>query len=79
MSIMFNGVPVLADSHCPSTHMFFLNEDYLHLFVHKDEDMAFEPFVKPVNQNVKLAKVYWTGALGSSNNRLHGALTALTA
>ncbi len=77
-SLMFNGKPVIADSYCPASHMFFLNEGYLHLFVHKDEDMRFEPFQKPVNQNVKVAKVYWAGALGSSNNRLHGALTAVT-
>lgn len=77
-SLMFNGKPVIADSYCPSSHMFFLNESYLHLFVHKDEDMRFEPFQKPVNQNVKVAKIYWAGALGSSNNRLHGAMSGLT-
>lgn len=78
-SLMFNGVPFLADSHCPANHVFMLNEAYLHLFVHKDEDMRFEAFSKPINQNVKVAKVFWMGALGSSNNRLHGKLSALTA
>jgi hypothetical protein len=77
-SLMFNGKPVIADSYCPSSHMFFLNEDYLHLFAHKDEDMRFEPFQKPINQNVKVAKIYWMGALGSSNNRLQGLMSALT-
>lgn len=78
-SLMFNGKPVITDSYCPANHMFFLNENYLHLFAHKDEDMRFEPFQKPINQNVKVAKIYWMGALGSSNNRLQGALTACTA
>lgn len=78
-SIMFNGIPVIADSYCPSQHMFFLNENYLHLFAHKQEDMRFEEFQKPINQNVKVAKIYWMGAFGSSNNRLHGAMTVLTA
>lgn len=77
-SLMFNGVPVIPDSHCPASHMFFLNEDYIHLFVHKDEDMRFEPFQKPINQNVKVAKLYWMGAYGTSNLRLLGACTALT-
>lgn len=76
---MFNGIPVLPDSHCPANHFFFLNEDYLSLYVHKDEDMRLEPFAKPINQNIKLAKIYWMGAYGSSNNRLHGLLNALTA
>jgi hypothetical protein len=78
-SLMFNGKPVIADSYCPASHMLFLNENYLHLFVHKDEDMRFEPFQKPINQNVKVAKIFWAGAFGSSNNRMHGALNAVTA
>jgi hypothetical protein len=78
-SLMFNGVPLIADSHCPANHVFFLNENYLYLFAHKDEDMRFEPFVKPMNQNIRVGKVYWMGAIGSSNNRLHAKLSALTA
>lgn len=77
-SLLFNGLPVLPDSHAPSGNFMFLNEDYLHLFAHKEEDMRFEPFAKPVNQNVKIAKVYWMGAYGTSNARLQAALTALT-
>lgn len=77
-SLMFNGLPVLPDSHCPSSNLFFLNEDYIHLFAHKEEDMRFEPFAKPVNQNVKIAKIYWMGAYGSSNNRLHAVMSAIT-
>lgn len=78
-SLMFNGSPFIADSHCPANHVFMLNEKYLHLFAHKDEDMRFEPFQKPINQNVKVGKTYWMGAFGSSNNRLHAKLSALTA
>ena len=77
-NLMFNGIPVIADSYCPANYFYFLNENYLHLFAHKDCDMKFEPFQKPVNQDVKTAKVLWMGALGSSNNRLHGVLSALT-
>lgn len=78
-SLMFNGIPLLADSHCPASNFFFLNEDYLHLWAHKDEDMRFEPFTKPINQNLKVAKIYWMGAFGSSNSRLQGGFNALTA
>lgn len=77
-SLMFNSAPVLPDSYCTASSMHFLNEDYIHLFVHKDEDMRFEPFQKPINQNVKVGKVYWFGALGFSNLRLLAALTAVT-
>lgn len=78
-SLMFNGKPVIPDSHCPANHWFQINEEHIKLYVMKDEDMRFEPFVKPVNQNVKTAKLYWMGAFGSSNNRLqviHNAFAA---
>lgn len=76
-SLMFNGIPVIADSHCPASHFFFLNEKYIHLWVHSQEDMRMEPFLKPINQNVKVAKIYFMGAMGSSNNRLHAKFSAL--
>ena len=78
-SLMFNGTPFIAGSKVPTSHIFMLNEAYLILAVHKDEDMRFEPFQKPVNQNVKTAKIYWFGAFGSSNNRMHGKFTAVAA
>jgi hypothetical protein len=77
-SLMFNSTPVISDSHCPSGDMYFLNEKYLHLYYHPSQNMAFEPFLKPVNQNLRVAKLYWAGAFGSSNNRMHGAFTAIT-
>ena len=76
-SLMFNGVPVIAGSKVPSAHWFFLNEAYLHLYVHKDEDMRFRPFQEPETAAVKTAKIFWMGAYGSSNNRMHGKFTAL--
>lgn len=77
-NLMFAGVPFIADSYCPSAHIFGLNEKYLHLFVHKQENFRFEDFVKPVNQNVKVGKLYWMGALASSNNRMHFSFTGIT-
>ena len=76
-SLMFNGIPVLADSHATSANLFFLNEKHLHLYAHKEEDMKMTDFLKPVNQNVKVAQIFFMGALGSSNNRLHGKLSAI--
>jgi hypothetical protein len=78
-NLLFNGVPVIVGSKVPSSNIQFLNEEHLCLFVHKDEDMRFEDFQKPVNQNVKVAKVYWMGAHGTDNCRMLGALTAIAA
>ncbi len=78
-SLMFNGTPFIAGSKVPSGHIFFLNENYLHIGAHKDEDMRFEKFQSPVNQNVKVAKIYWAGVMAIDNCRMHGKMTAVAA
>jgi hypothetical protein len=78
-SLLFNGQPFVVDAACPAGYLFMLNLEYFDLMPHKDENFRFEKFIKPINQNIKLAKVYWMGAVASSNNRRHGALSAITA
>jgi hypothetical protein len=78
-SLMFNGKPVIVDSKCPDGYWVMLNEEYLHWLPHKDENFRFEPFAKPVNQNLKIAHIYWMGVFASSNNRMHAYASALTA
>lgn len=78
-SLMFNGTPWIVDSHAASTHVYMINEKYFQLVAHPQADMKFEPFQKPINQDVRCAKILWMGALCVSNRRMLGALTALTA
>ena len=78
-SLMFNGVPWVPDSKCPTSHVLFLNENYLSLVYHPKRNFFFEPFAKPVNQDAKVAHVYWAGCFTTSNNRLHAMFTALAA
>ena len=77
-NILISGKPVIVDNHCPANHMFMLNENYLMFTVHTKENFRFEPFQKPINQNVSSAKIYWAGALCSNNSRMHGKLGAIT-
>lgn len=76
-NLLFNGTPYIAASKCPTNHVLMLNEEFLHLYYHPKENMRFEAFMKPTNQNVQLAKVYWAGNLGTSNARMQGKFTAL--
>jgi hypothetical protein len=78
-SLLLNGMPVIVDSHCPANHLAMLNENYMKLVVHKDEWMRFEDFVKPVNQNVRIAHLYSAAQQISNNNRMHALFTAMTA
>lgn len=78
MNLLYQGTPVVADSHAPANHMFFLNENFIHMWAHKDEDMRFTGWKVPVNQNLKVAQILWFGSFGTSNMRLQTAATALT-
>ncbi len=78
-SLQFNGIPCVVDAACAAGDMYFLNTDYITLSPHKDENFRLEPFIKPVNQNVKLAKIFWMGALCHTNSRRQGLLDAITA
>lgn len=76
-NLIFNGIPVIEDSHCPSGYVFAINESYLHLYAHKDENFRFAPFRQPTNQNVKVAQIFWTGALACDNCRMQGVMTSI--
>lgn len=78
-SLLFNGQPFIVDAGATSGDLLMINLNYLDMYPHKDENFRFEKFVKPINQNVKSAKVYLMTVLASSNNRRHGVLTAITA
>ena len=78
-NLLFNGVPFIADSKCPANHIFMLNEDNLYLWVHSARDFKMEPFQKPINQDVKSARLLWAGALGTDACRMHGKLSAVAA
>jgi hypothetical protein len=76
-NLAFRGVPVIVDNRCTSGYMFMLNEKYIKLLAHKDENFRFEPFQKRIDQNVACAKLYWAGELTCSNPRMQGMFSAL--
>lgn len=76
-NILFRGTPVIVDNHCTSGYVYMLNEKYLSLYAHSKENFRFEPFQKPIDQNVSCAKIYWAGAMTLSNPRLCGKMTAI--
>lgn len=78
VNIKFEGAPVIVDSHVPSGYWFGVNEKFIQLYVHKDEDFRFEPWSKESNQAVKYAHIYWAGALVCTNPRMQFVFTSLT-
>jgi len=78
VSLMFNGRPFVVDQKCPSSHLFFLNENYLFLAIHKDENFRFRKFMDEGKQAVMTARIFFAGALVCSNPRMQAKSGALT-
>lgn len=76
-ALKFKGATVVVDSHVPAGHMYFLNTDYLDFKVHSKRNFSFEPFQKPVNQDARVAKMFWMGQLVCTNPRMQGVLFGL--
>jgi len=76
-NLMYRGTPIVVDDHCPAGYMFFLNENYLQFRHHRKRNFKFEGFQKPVNQDARVAKILWLGALTCSAPRYMGSITGL--
>lgn len=84
-NLLFNGIPYVVDSHVTpaanggnSGEVFFLNEDYLFLYVSPRANFTMEDFQTPVNQDVMVAKLLWAGNIACNNRARQGKFTALT-
>ena len=71
-NILFNGVPMLVDSHVPVPtgsigQIFFLNEDWFWLYVNHRADFDMREFREPINQDAMVAFLLWMGQLICAN------------
>jgi hypothetical protein len=74
-NLIFNGVPVAVDSHVPASQMFFLNEDYIYLYVNPRADFNMKEFREPINQDAMTSLILWAGDVCFSNLQRQGKLT----
>lgn len=79
-NLLFNGVPVFVDSHCPASHMFFLNMKYLVIKSSKMRNFPgkFIDFQDFKAQDARIAKIYWAGEFICSSPRKQALMSALT-
>jgi len=75
----YKGVPVVFDELCNSGVMYFLNTDHMKLVVHKDANFETTDFVKPDNQDAKVAQILFMGNLTCDRRASFGKLTGKTA
>jgi len=77
-NLIFNGVPVAVDSHVPANEMYFLNEDYMYLYVNPRADFDMREFREPVNQDAMTSLILWAGDVCFSNLARQGKLVNVT-
>lgn len=76
--LKYKNADVIFDggSGIPANHMYFLNDEYIELVVHKDADLSVQDELKPYNQDAAVVPVLWMGNLTTSNRSLQGVLKA---
>jgi hypothetical protein len=77
-NLLFNGVPFAVDSHVPANQIFFLNEDYIYLYVNPRADFNMKEFREPINQDAMTSLILWAGNVVFSNVLRQGVLKGVT-
>ncbi len=72
--LQFNGKPMIVDSHMRANYVYGVNENYLFLAVHKDEDMRKETIERMETSNSMLMRLFWMGNVVCNNRRFQGEL-----
>ncbi len=73
--VVFDGGTQFG-SGMPTSHMYFLNTDFLRMVVHKDANMTEVDEQRAVNQDAVVIPIIWQGNLVTSNRGLQGVLKA---
>jgi hypothetical protein len=69
-----NGIPFIVDSHMVANKIFLLNENFLFLAAHRQENWRKETINSLETTNSMLTKMYWMGNLICNNRRFQGEL-----
>jgi len=74
--VKYKGADVFYDPEAPSAHMYFINSD--HIFLKYLGDSLFETgeTTRPVNQDVYVTPLVFTGNMTIDNARVHGVMIA---
>jgi hypothetical protein len=77
-TLEFKGVPIVWDEQCPSGTMYFLNSKHMKLVVHKDANFKTSDFIKPENQDARVAQILFMGNLTCNRRKSFYKLTNKT-
>ncbi len=74
----FNGKPIIVDSHNADGEVLFINDNYVQLAIHKEENLRSETIERLETSASMLARIFWAGNLVCSNRRYQGKLDDLS-
>lgn len=74
----FKGTPIVWDEQCPADRMYFLNTRHMKLVAHKDANFETTDFVKPENQDARVAQILWMGNLTCNRRKSFALLDGRT-
>jgi len=77
-TLVFKGTPIVWDELCTPLHWYHLNLRHMKLIVHKEANFKTTPFMKPENQDARVAQILWMGNITCDRRSSFGALTART-
>jgi len=78
-SLMFKTAPMTFDAAANSGVIYFLNSGVLEFIVSGSTNFILSEFVKPSNQDAKVAQFMFAGELTANNRRKLGKITSVTA
>ena len=79
MKLKYKSCPIDFDAQCNSGVMYFLNSDVMELKIDSDTDFKMTEWVKPANQDARVAQYLVALELVIKNRRKLGKLTGITA
>ncbi|MEM3335464.1 MAG: phage major capsid protein [Thermoplasmata archaeon] len=77
--LQYKGQPIVWDEQCESGKMYFLNLNHMKLVVHKDANFTASDFVKPENQDARIAQILFMGNLTCDRRKSFALLSNKTA
>lgn len=76
VTIKYKNADVFYDPECPSAHMYFINSNHIFLKYLGDELFETGETSRPVNQDVYVTPLIFTGNMTIDNARVHGVMIA---
>jgi hypothetical protein len=68
---------IMVDQFCPSGHMYFINTDFVYLFIHPTRNFTSTGWMELPTQDARALRILWIGNLVVSNPRFHGRITGI--